>query len=372
MKLIHLVPQVHKKSDGVGKFVRELSAEMSSKGNDCIVVTVETNHPTMNGFTHQNFSQTFGFPEKFGFSFALVIFLWRIIKNNQSVILHIHGLWMWQNIIPLFLPKCSYVYSPHGSISNYTFSQLGFWKKIYWHTIQKRVLKNASALHVTSTLEREWLIQNGFNHNNILVLRLGMLMPSVDVVDTPMRDQIKFIFIGRLVAIKNLDLFIQVFDEFVTSYNLAWTFDIVGSFDAEFGNALVQKYRHLDFVRFRGELSADEIHESLHDVDIITLPSYSENFSFAVLEGLVFGCKVLCTSGTPWADLLPAQFVFTFEASSKLSLEQQFLEIKNHWSKGEIDEKTKVSLLTTNTFCIRTLSGHYMEMYLNVLSKLPC
>ena len=110
----------------------------------------------------------------------------------------------------------------------------------------------------------------------------------------------------------------------------------------------------------------------MHDVDIITLPSYSENFSFAVLEGLVFGCKVLCTSGTPWADLLPAQFVFTFEASSKLSLEQQFLEIKNRKSKGEVDEKTKVSLFTTNAFCIRTLSGHYMEMYLNVLSKLPC
>lgn len=366
MKLIHLVPQVHKKSDGVGKFVRELATDFHSNGIDCKVVTVESKHPKMQHFNHHNFDFDFGISSKYGFSFKLILFLWREIKKNPDLILHIHGLWMWQNIIPIFLPKCSYVYSPHGSISDYTFSNLGKVKKIYWHLLQKRVLKGAKIIHVTSELEKKWLVLKGFDEKKIFILNLGMKIASINVKDKVRTKNLKFAFVGRIVPIKNLDFFLEVFTNFIKTNNQDWSIDIIGGYSSQFGKDLFKKYNKYNYINFLGELIPDEVSHALRKADIAVLPSFSENFSYSILEAITCGCYILSSTGTPWFNLLEGKYTYEFNPKYKSSLNETLVKIKGDDENSKIWEKLNVASLAKNNFCIKNVSKKYIQMYSDI------
>jgi glycosyltransferase involved in cell wall biosynthesis len=174
-------------------------------------------------------------------------------------------------------------------------------KSAWIELIEKTNLKNASAIHATSTLEAEemrrfkWrlppieIIPNGIDE----IAKFADGGVSADVAE--ISEQQPFIlFLGRISWKKGLDRLLSAF-ALTNLPKLA----IVGPDDENIVPRLTQLARDLkiaDRVRFlpRTVLGADK--ESLYaSAQLFVLPSYSENFGNTVLEAIQRGLPVIVT-----------------------------------------------------------------------------
>jgi len=57
-------------------------------------------------------------------------------------------------------------------------------------------------------------------------------------------------------------------------------------------------------VNYRGELPMEKVQATFSRYDAFLFPTLGENFGHVVAESLAAGCPVVCSTGTPWTDLL--------------------------------------------------------------------
>ncbi|MBC7881130.1 MAG: glycosyltransferase family 4 protein [Anaerolineae bacterium] len=122
------------------------------------------------------------------------------------------------------------------------------------------------------------------------------------VIDTS-RLAIRFIYIGRLVGWKGLDLLLESFQEVVSKVEAS--LEIVG--DGELRQQLENQVAEMGLstkVRFLGWLSHEECAEKLSDADVFVLPSLLECGGAVVLEAMAMGLPVIASN---WGG--PADYV---------------------------------------------------------------
>jgi glycosyltransferase involved in cell wall biosynthesis len=57
-------------------------------------------------------------------------------------------------------------------------------------------------------------------------------------------------------------------------------------------------------VQFRGPLEPEQTRETLGSYDVLVMPTAGENFGHVIAESLSASCPVLCSTHTPWTDVL--------------------------------------------------------------------
>ena len=268
MKVLHIVPSLPQAS-GVTTFVVECSNALREMGCGQTIVTGESHAEAL-------------------------------ARINEFDIIHLHGIW------PLFFHRFAaaarrhhipIVWSLHGMLSPWAMKYKR-WKKIpAWWLWQRKDLRSAAVLHVTSEREREWVQAKGFT-NRIVTIPLGTRIP--DAVPSRAHAVKRLLFVGRITPIKALDNLIRAWSQVRPA---DWTLRIVGKDEQDYQPELVQLADELGLgarIEFPGPKFGKELEEEYQNADALALPSHTENFGAVVADALAWGLPVITSKGTPW------------------------------------------------------------------------
>ena len=102
----------------------------------------------------------------------------------------------------------------------------------------------------------------------------------------------RFLFVGRFLALKNLDRFLAAFLRYRSGGGL-WGLDIVGTGEPVDVHRLKELVAGESCVRFRGHLQFEALIDAYSRAGCLVLPSYSENWGLVVNEAMHAGMPVL-------------------------------------------------------------------------------
>ncbi len=198
--------------------------------------------------------------------------------------------------------------------------------------------------------------------NRVFRSMLQKILPSavLEQVHSGLTSKKIFLFVGRLVKIKNAGLLIHAFANAVVKMPDA-VLVIIG--DGEENLTLRNLANEFGLERnclFLGRLEGEVLYTWLHIAHYLVLPSYQEPYGVVVNEALLAGCKVLCSKLAGAAELITPLngFVFDpfdFEDLSQLmvscyhgvNINSQKIGLKPDLMPFQLDEKLNslVSLL---------------------------
>lgn len=291
MKVLHIVPYLPKAS-GVTTFVDEVSKQLVAKGVGC-AVCVET-------------VDCFGMTKVEGVPRISVDEGLR--RLNDFEVIHIHGIWrpcMHKFVVAARKFKKPIVWSLHGMLSPWAM-KFKRWKKLpVWWLWQKRDLKYAAILHVTSEKEAEWVRAYGFD-NKIVNIPLGAYLPS-EIPDLRGKDK-TLLFVGRMNPVKGLDNLIRAWKMFKSNdETLGWHLRLVGTDEMNYQKQLQRLAEEIGVgasVEFVGPQFGEELKKEYLQAAALILPSHTENFGGVVVDAMAYGLPVIASRGTPWAGLV--------------------------------------------------------------------
>ncbi|HET7845167.1 MAG TPA: glycosyltransferase [Xanthomonadales bacterium] len=223
----------------------------------------------------------------------------------RADVLHLHSVFLWPTSKAASLARRAgvpYVVSPRGMLVPELIAERGAWRKRAWLALfEKRTLRGAAAIHVTSERERADLGRVGIEGlPRVVVVPNGVELPDGSE-DRP-RDPESIVFLGRLSWKKRIDWAIRA----LASCPLA-ELTIAGP-DSE-GlraslDAVARECGVADRVGFLGQVDAAKREALLEHASLLVLPSVSENFGNVVVEALAHGCPVVVTPGVGAAEVV--------------------------------------------------------------------
>lgn len=211
------------------------------------------------------------------------------IHNLWTPVLHKAAVWARKNNVPV-------VWSLHGTLSPWAF-RYKWWKKIpAWFAFQRRDIKGAAILHVTSQCEDEWVRKFGFK--NIVNIPMGTTIP--EEISQEAREHI-LLFVGRIAPVKALPKLIEAWSR---AGRKDWKLRIVGVEDfAGYTDSLKSQVKDLgveDSVEFAGSKFGKDLENEYRRASALALVSETENFGAVVADAMAYGLPVITTKGTPW------------------------------------------------------------------------
>ena len=235
------------------------------------------------------------------------------LNLQPSLILHIHGIWLKeQNRAAVWARKhgVPIVWSTHGMTSPWAIRSK-WWKKIpAWWIYQKRNLKDAALLHVTTELEMGWNRRAGLE-NKAIIVPLGTHLPALGQSNNPTIKQsnnFTVLFVGRIHPLKGLMNLIRaaaILNQTIKqSNNPTILFRLVGPDECGHKAELQAECDRLGVsVAFVGEKHGEELEREYENCDILILPSFTENFGGVVVDALAHAKPVIASKSTPWERL---------------------------------------------------------------------
>lgn len=226
------------------------------------------------------------------FSPALLIKLWKDVKNNDLV--HIHAWWNTVSVLSCLialLRGVPVVVSPRGTLSPYSFSNKNRGIKSILHKFLGKPLLNKCHIHVTSEREQQAIAQlvtplSITNIANFVKLPVNFVARHNTSTDT-----LRLLFFSRIEEKKGLDILIKALANVKVPYHLT----IAGTGDEAYIaylKKLAADNNITEFITWAGFYGENKF-ELLSEHDLFILPSHDENFANTVIESLSVGTAVL-------------------------------------------------------------------------------
>jgi glycosyltransferase involved in cell wall biosynthesis len=230
-------------------------------------------------------------------------------------IVHIHSIYLWPTTIAAFWcrrRRVPYLVRPAGSLDPVLLSTAyeGWMsalpsrakKWLYLKTVGSRDLNGAAGIHFTSQAEMEASHSLGVRPNKY-VRPLGVDPPPSQRDDTlslrsrhpELQGKRIVLFLSRLDPKKGLDMLVPALGSLAAGRS-DFALVVAGSGDAAYERraaSLVAQHRLQDRVVWLGLVRNDDKWDVLREADIFVLPSYHENFGFAVVEAMSAGLPVV-------------------------------------------------------------------------------
>ncbi len=137
-------------------------------------------------------------------------------------------------------------------------------------------------------------------------------------------EEIKYLFVGRLIPLKNIELLIDVFNRNGKQLTIVGTGELEQSLKEKSGANIF----------FRGFIDNEKIHEIYQLHEVFILPSFSEPWGLVVEEAIYHGLPVLVSNavGCQFDMVLKPETGLIFDPYSAKSLEQAIDEIENKYA----------------------------------------
>jgi glycosyltransferase involved in cell wall biosynthesis len=177
----------------------------------------------------------------------------------------------------------------------------GFLLSPYKKIFLKRVLKSAAKIICLSEPQKKLIASKyALPLESIVVIPNGVAETYFIGKKTSDNSIPHLLFVGRLVAQKNLALIIEAVSQMQVSVIL----DVVGEGELrENIEALIQKYE-LQNVKLHGRKTGKELLELYKSADIFVLPSLKEGVSLSMLEALASGLPVVASDSPEIRQIL--------------------------------------------------------------------
>jgi len=233
--------------------------------------------------------------------------LWRKLWTTASRydIIHLQSWWsllIFGAAAICRLKGCSYIISPRGMLSSYSFErQHSLAKKVLHLTLGQSLLKR-SILHATTALEwKDCLKVNpswkGFVLPNIIRFPRNTFKEKKSAISSPL----VLGFLSRIDPKKGLELLFEALAKSDCNYVLK----IAGKGDDDYISSLktlAQNFQIADKIDWCGWKAGEEKYQFLQSIDVFVLTSYNENFANAVIEALAVGTPVFLSQEVGLAD----------------------------------------------------------------------
>jgi len=226
-------------------------------------------------------------------------------RRHEIDLLHLHSVFIPDNVWVAQVARRPYVISPHGGYSPRVLAGSNRIAKFVWMRMRERgYVRNGSMIHAVSPRELEELRATFGDRPSVLVPN-AIDLPAVGAApaDRMLGPRRRIVFLGRLaIESKGLDVLLEGYASYVTLERDTDTELVVAGPDFRSGReeleALAASLLPPGHVRFTGPLFGREKEALLSSAYVFVHTSRWEGMPFAVLEALAMGCPVLVTPAT--------------------------------------------------------------------------
>lgn len=353
MKVLHIISGISRKAGGPSRSSQGLVAALCKVGVDAWIWPLDGAEPWIDGVRKAKM----GLKRRSVSSEAL----------EEFDLVHIHGLW--DPKLHALAKMCQrsgkpYIISPRGMLDPWALSVKRWKKWLAMFLYQRRDLKRASAIHVTAALEERNVRAQGFEQP-IIISPNGVDIPE----DMPPRandGSIRTaIFLSRLHPGKGLLILAEAW---AIVRPKGWVMKIVGPDSYGHKVQVVERLEQLgirDQWQFVDMLNDNEKWTAYRGADLLIHPSVSENFGITIAEGLAAELPVICTNGTPWAEIADRKCGWYIKANSVPALVDALFEATtstNLREMGRRGHKLVEERYTWAAVCKKMLSGYEMVL----------
>lgn len=148
----------------------------------------------------------------------------------------------------------------------------------------------------------------------------------------------RFLFVGRLVTLKGLDLLIEALESVSNSELL-----VIGEGpESNFLRDLARRKGLAERVHWVGQVAGPEVHSHIAAADVLVLPSRKDGWGAVVNESLMVGTPVICSTACGAADLIQHPWLGTvFHENDSSSL----ADAMSCWSsQGAITDEQRLRI----------------------------
>lgn len=227
----------------------------------------------------------------------------RSIKGFDAV--HVHSVFLWPMAKACSVARkfaIPYVISPRGMlVPELMAHRSALAKRIWIQLVERRNLRGACAIHVTSVQEGSDLERCGLSLAPLVNIPNGTEVPVATERNPPAGE---LLFLGRLSWKKNLTALIEAVARLPEA-----TLTLAGPDDEGIAHTLLERARELGCdgrVRWVGEVGERGKTELFAQSACLVLPSLNENFGNVVVEALAHGCPVIVSPGVGARDVVKA------------------------------------------------------------------
>ena len=225
---------------------------------------------------------------------------------SEFDVVHLHSVFLWPTLVAARMAERAnvpFVLSPRGMLVPELIERKGRWAKRAWiRCFERHTVSAASAVHVTSALERDDLLEMGLAPERVEVVPNGIDDPRFPIEPNRRVTQGRLLYLGRISWKKGIDRLIHAMAS-IAHADLC----IAGGDDEH----LVPRLKQLAVdvgvekrVRFIGPVGGVGKERLFAETDLLVLPSISENFGNVVLEAMVRARPVVVTRGVGLAAVV--------------------------------------------------------------------
>jgi glycosyltransferase involved in cell wall biosynthesis len=296
---------------------------------------------------------------RFWTEFSPELYTW--LKNNGDTfdILHLHGIWHFGSVAPFLLGlKASKCITIHGLLRPWAYRN-GYWKKLIFKWLfQKKALLNAEMIHVYSKEEYHDVMEFlGESHPNVVIIPNGIEIEPFENLTSKTYFQTSLgfpknkkiiLFLGRIDFTKGLDLLLPAIQK-LSSERSDFILVLAGpdSGYLDFTNTFIKQNRAEDYIKWIGMKTGSEKLEAFAGADIFVLPSHTEAFSIAALEGLMSGTPSVFSDKVGFAEEI-------IETESAIIVDLDVDSIKNAINRLLSDEEEGKRIAKNGQHLVRT------------------
>lgn len=230
-----------------------------------------------------------------------------LARESGAGVVHVHGVWTALNMAACIRARSlgvPYVISPHGMLMPAAMRRSDRKKRLaLWASVQRN-LESAAVVHVSSRAERESVLAVAPRARTV-VIPWGVVIPE----RSPPRggavtDRRQAAYLGRIIPLKGVD---DLVIAWAATRPVDWELRFVGDDPDGYAASLQRSIDAADLydsVSIHPARRGDELQRLVSGLDLLVLPSHSENFGMVVAEALAAGVPVVTTTATPWPGLV--------------------------------------------------------------------
>lgn len=334
MKVLHIIPTLASSSGGPVQAVIQLCQELKNQGIEVAIATTNADDyinsdATLKMQAMSNSVPTYYFTRQFSsflppeFAFSKALKKWLSQRIRDFDLLHIHYLFTYPSTIACYYAnkyRIPYIVRPAGMLSHYSLKRSPFKKKIYILFFEKRNLKNAAAIHLTSKEEIEEMdtVRNLQLNNKYVLVHNGLNLEkfkNLESLKGVFRNQYLktngkkiILFLSRIDPKKGLDLLIPAL-RMLSQRRNDFVFILAGSGRKNYERWVRHALANAGLTELSiltGFLEGRMKFALLADANIFILPSYDENFGMAVAEAMAAGLPVIISNRVNIYNLVEA------------------------------------------------------------------
>jgi glycosyltransferase involved in cell wall biosynthesis len=299
------------------------------------------------------------------FSIALLWQLYRIAKNESSLVVHIHSWWNFTAVLSLLmvkLLKVPTVLSPRGMLTCYTLDNGKTLLKKSFHRLMGKWLLQYPLLHATSLKEQRDILLLTRQKNIIVIPNLVHFPGTIQTSRTVSSSNcFELLFLSRIQEKKGLELLFQA----VVELSFPWRLTVGGTGSPAYITALRQLAEKLNInesISWIGHVSNEDKYKCLANHDLLILPSHNENFGNVVLEALLSGTPVLITEGVGLSPYIRKTGLGWVSLFNKKSLIQNLIHARQDTTRRTHIQHTAPARVRQD-FSENQLIQRYLQLY---------